>query len=129
MFDLTTSYTPEEIALILDMRSLDIEWAVIRLKLIEAGYRDRSVDGLKRALYRRRDGYTELPQRDRHHRDEVDASERRREADRLVRSDENFCKALERERPRTGANVTAGTDRPMPLARDVVLRSPYGWPW
>lgn len=128
MLDLTKAYTVEEIEFITEQRSLDVPWSVILVKMVEAGFRDRSLDGIRRALYRRKDGYTE---RSELHRgaDTVDASERRRETTRLMRSDMAFCKALERERPRTGVNTKAGTDRPLPVAPIVTLRSPEGWSW
>lgn len=115
MFDQSKNYSPGEVALITGLRSRGVEWSEIRLKVIAAGFRDRRTDSFRRAFYRRRDGYVRLPQMDRHHADVVDNSEVRLELRRLMRADANFCKALERERPRTGVNMAAGTDRPQTM--------------
>ncbi len=95
------NYTDAEITLIVELLGQGIKWAEIRQELVTAGYRDRSTDALKRAMHRRREGFVRSKVHDPRPQEVVDNSESRLELRKLMRADAAFCKALERERPRT----------------------------
>jgi hypothetical protein len=91
------NYTDAEISIITELRSQGIPWLEIRRELVEAGYhRVRSVDALKRAMHRRREGVVKAKAKvpDEHTEEMVDASEARLELRKLKRADEAFCKAM-----------------------------------
>lgn len=113
----TNAYSFTELTLLMQLRKDNVGFPQIRSILISAGFKERSLDGLKRAVRRRREGFLPpAPPRPPKKIPQSASSDTPTVRAQSIRSDARFCKAMARERPQTGASKSFGTDSPHPIA-------------